>query len=92
MKNEKARVYLYGLDDEYYVIRYDYAPNEHVTIGELISRAKCLNLCYPSITCVWAVDNDYDIYLACRDSMKTKLLEDRVIFKIMLEKNGIKII
>ena len=85
MDNKKFRVYLYGLDDEYHVIRYAYIPNDEVTIGELKSQALILNFEFPNITSVWAVDNDYEIYLACRDSMKTNLMEDRVIFKIMLE-------
>lgn len=91
MDNKRFRVYLYGLDDEYRVIRYAYIPNDEVTIWELKFQASILNLEFPNITSVWAVDNDYEIYLACRDSMKTNLVEDRVVFKIMLEQYGVKL-
>lgn len=93
MSNVAAtRVYLYGLDEEYRVIRFNSLYSNLERSAKLISEASMLQDEYFGIRMVYAVEDCRDIYEACRESMKTRLMDDRVTFKVLLDQTGIKLI
>lgn len=92
MNNVEKRVYLYGLDEEYRLVRYTSITDEYLTISNIQFSAKDLKTRYPSIVMVFAVDNKYGVYRAYKDLSLDNSVENRVLFKIELETNGIRII
>lgn len=88
MRNSWGRVYLYGLDEMYKVVRYRWIPRCNMSIAALKQNAEELKAEYPNITHVFAVDNSYSIYSAYREATKTPLTEPCVIFKTLLEQYG----
>ena len=85
-------VYLYGLASDYRVVRYSKIEQEYLTISRLNMDAEMLRYNNPGVATVYAIDNCYDVYDACRTAMRTGLMEDRVLFKVLLEKNGRRLI
>jgi hypothetical protein len=85
-------VCLYGLDPDYRMVRYWNVRERHPRIGDLRSIAKTMQEDFPDILKVFAVDVSKDVYDACRDARRTNLLEDRVVFKVLLETEGIQLI
>ena len=88
MYNERV---IYGLTDDYHVVAYWILKNDpDPSIGHLRSMANRLQLAYPRVTKTWAVDNEPVVkheYM----SAKKGGLEDRVLFKVLLEEQGVRI-
>lgn len=85
-------VVLYGLggiEDRYRTLNYFVVYEEDLTIETLKYRARKMVYELPMIEHVYAIDNSRDIYLMFRKSLKT--LEDRIVFKDWLERNGVEI-
>ena len=85
-------VYLYGLAKDYHMVRYSKIEQEYLTISRLNMEAEMLQYNNPGVVTVYAIDNSYDVYDACRTAMRTNLMEDQVLFKVLLEKNGRRLI
>jgi hypothetical protein len=86
------RVYIYGLDKEYRVIAYCYICKHYLDIRGIKQHAYRMLNEHPSIERVFAIDNGYDVYQACVDSIKTKTMEDRILFKMLLDADGIQVL
>ena len=87
------RVYFYGLNGSsggYRVIRYAYIQGNY-SINDLVFQGKNLKTQYPSIEQIYAVDNSYSIYHGFLDAIRGGM-EDRVLFKILLETEGIRVV
>lgn len=85
-------VCLYGLDPEYRVVRYWNIKDKYPSMGALEVIAEAMQKSRLNILSVFAVDVSKDVYEAARDSMRTNTVEDRVVFKILLEETGIQLI
>ena len=89
--NQMGRcVFLYGLDESYRVIHYCRIDKEFPDFKELKLNAYRMKSEYPSIRYLFAANSNQEIYRACIDSVKNKTVEDRVLFKIMVEAEGIR--
>lgn len=91
MNDISRRVYLYGLDNEYHIVRYHYIKPQFVSINEIMTCASRMKRYYPNIRMIFAVDNSFEICQECHNSMKTRSVENRVMFKMMLEERGLRI-
>lgn len=94
MKNHEVcdKIYLYGLDEEYNIVRFSRVRNCRLKVDELMAEAIELRYNYQSIRSVYAVDEDPDVEDAFKDVFKRGWVEDRVVFKVLVEKKGIRII
>lgn len=92
MNDISHRTYLYGLDREYRIVRYHYIERELLSIKEIKICADLLKRYYPNIAFVYAVDNCYEIYQDCVKTMKIRSVENCVMFKILLEERGLRIV
>lgn len=88
---EKDKVYLYGLDETYKIVRWHYLPREYATVYAIRQTAKGLRSDYPSIQHVFAVDNSSMIYRAFKDIFRENSTANRVEFKMLLEQYGIAV-
>ena len=86
------RVFLYGLDQIYRIVHYTVIPVGGVSIGRLFMAASWLRRSYPGIRHVFAVDNSPSIYDAYRKTIKQNTIDEYVLFKILLEQLGMKVI
>ena len=92
MGNEaSSRVYLYGLNREYQLVRFIYIPAAEVTIMGLLAGAEGLRSRYLDLRYVYAVDNSYAIFDAFRELTHDDSVENRAVFKVMLEQYGMPI-
>lgn len=91
MNDISRRTFLYGLDNEYHVVRYHYIAHDILSISEMRICADLLKRYYPNITSVYAVDNCFEIYQEYRNLMKKRSVENRVMFKMMLEERGLRV-
>lgn len=89
------RVYLYGLADAseaYKIVWHSYIDEEYISIKNIACHAAWLRLKNPTIKHVYAIDmrpglaNDY------KRTIKKNSIEGNVIFKDMLETEGLLII
>ena len=87
-----TRTFLYALDKEYNILRYGNVSRVWLSIPELINRAKSLKYECPDAIGIYAIENSYDLYELCKRVQKRHLVEDRVVFKDLLETEGIKIL
>ena len=86
MYNERV---IYGLTDDYHVVAYWILKNDpDPSIGHLRSMANRLQLAYPRVTKTWAVDNEPVVKHGYMSAKKGGL-EDRVLFKVLLEEQGV---
>lgn len=94
MKNHEVcdKIYLYGLDEEYNIVRFSRVRNCRLKVDELMAEAIELRYNYQPIRSVYAVDEDPDVNDAFKDVFKRGWVEDRVVFKVLVEKKGIRII
>ena len=82
------RTYLYAFDKTYHLIRYVMIPWEHMGIDNLLLQAGMLRSQYNDVRYVYAADNSYDLYEACRDAMRTGLEQDHIVLKVLVETRG----
>ena len=93
MNNDKRnRIYIYGLDSTYRIVKFWYITRAEASITQLIMEAINLRNSRVDITEVYCVDQSYEIFTGARDSMRTNLTEDKVCFKDLLERSGIRIL
>ncbi|HNX63119.1 MAG TPA: hypothetical protein PKN45_10790 [Candidatus Limiplasma sp.] len=87
------RTYLYGLDEEYRVVRYTYVICKDLKIRDLRFQAMCLKSGYPSIRMIFAIDNSYSVHRAYQDTVNGRWpVAERALFKGLLETDGIRIL
>jgi hypothetical protein len=86
------QIFLYGLDKEYRVVRYTHISNEHLKLKDLMFAALMLKHNYPNIELVYAADASYTTYRACQDSIKKGSVEERVLFKTVLDVEGLRML
>lgn len=88
MYNERV---IYGLTDEYYTVAYWILKNDtDPSISHLRSMANKLQLAYPRVTKAWAIDNEPVVKHGYMSAKKGQL-EDRVLFRILLDEQGVRI-
>ena len=90
----RNRIYIYGLDELFNVVRYTYIDKMKTEkiIWELILEKRILAYNYPSVKIVYAVDNCYDVYKAYKELvMSGSNLEEKILFKQLLEQYGIRL-
>lgn len=92
MSNVANRINLYGLDEDYRIVRYASVLRELLTSTRLMIEAISLRDTFGGIESVYAVEDCEDVREACHDSLKNHSMEDRVIFKCLLDSDGIKLI
>ena len=89
------KIYLYGLadvSDKYRVVRYHYIEEDMVTIKDLRESAAFMRFRNPNVETVYAIDNRPGLAYDYKTTLKRNTIEGNVIFKDMLEREGIKII
>lgn len=89
------QVFLYGLagaDTHYQIIRYCFLQDEAISIGNIVYNANRLVINNPTIKHVYAIDNRAGLAKQCHHAMKSGLIDDAVLFRLMLERDGLKII
>jgi len=89
---ESNRVYLYALDAEYFVMGHNYVPQERATFKQLKFQALCLKGSCQGIVAVYAVNNSYDVHDAYKESRISATVENRVVFKCLLDTDGIRLV
>ena len=87
--NDVERV-IYGLGDGYRVVAYWKIRGNDPSIDYLKGTANRLALAYPAITKIWAVDSDPVVWHGYQSARRGGL-EDRVLFKVLLEEEGIQV-
>lgn len=93
MKTEVCdKIYLYGLDEEYNIVRYSRVRNCRLRVEELLAEAIELRYNFQAIKMVFAVDEHPDVEAAFKDVFRRGWMEDRVVFKTTIEKMGIRVI
>lgn len=90
--NVVNRVFLYGLDEEYRVIHYTYVDCAQLRLRDIMFQASMLKENHPNIKLIYAADNSYTVYRACQDAMRKASVEDRVLFKTVLEAEGMRVL
>lgn len=91
-QNLCEKIYLYGLDENYNVVWYTKVCNTFLKVENLIDSAIRLKQRNLAIRTVFAIDECDDMKEAYRDAMRRGWMEDRVVFKVLLEQRGIKVI
>lgn len=89
------RVYLYGIADaetKYSVVRYLYIEDESISIRNIVFQATWLKLTNPTIEHVYAIDERKGLVWDYREAIKKNSVESFVIFKNILEKEGLMVI
>ena len=87
-------IFLYGLsgpEDQYRVVRYSRIRENSISINEIIDTADMMRIRYPSIKQVWAIDSTLELYYDYRDAFKRNSVEGWIIFKDILERDGLRI-
>lgn len=87
-------VVLYGIagaDNHYRCVRYTCIPGEEVSINAIKYEAYAMRDEYPSVERVFAIDNRYGLARDYMESIKKNSIESCVIFKDILEREGIEI-
>ena len=91
MGNVSERIYLYALTETYHMVRYLYIDREDCSIGRLMLEADMLRNRFREVKYIFAADNSYELYEACRDAIRNNSTEDDVILKLLLEDRGMLI-
>ena len=84
------KVYLYGLDEDYRVVRYSKVAKEYPAFQDI---KVCAYHMHNEVLCaryIFAANSSYRVYRACVDSIVNKTFEDRVLFKLLLEAEGVQ--
>lgn len=91
----KNYIYLYGIagaDKQYRVIRYTYIDDERVSIDTIKMYASWLKINYSAIEHVYAIDNRPGLGASYREAIRKDSIESMVVFKDILEREGIRVI
>lgn len=88
--NKIERV-LYGLTKDYYITGYWRLRDDNPSIEHLRWAADKLSAAYPGTERIYIVDNTPTIRMSYF-GVKRGNLEDRVLFKILLEEEGVQVI
>ena len=92
MDERANRVYIYCLDEEYRVVNFMYfvrgAYTDIRTIKFYVEQTRENR---NGIKYIYVIDNSYEVYKAAIDAIKGGSVEDRVLFKQLLEK-GIRVL
>lgn len=89
------RIYLYGIsgaEDQYRIIRYSYIDDDSISIKNIIYFATLMVIKNPSIERVYAIDNRKGLAVDYREAIKKNSIESFVIFKDILEREGLQVI
>lgn len=91
------KVFLYGIAsarNQYAVVRYAYIDSEKdpITIKGMMREAEWLRFKNPTIEHIYAMDDSASLAFAYKDTIRSNSVESNVVFKCMLEQNGIMII
>lgn len=89
------QIFLYGLAsvvDQYRVVAYSFVDEEHFSIRNLNTYASWLRMHNPTIEHVYAIDARHGLKNQYMNTVKKNSVEGNVIFKCMLEKEGLLII
>lgn len=89
------KVYLYGIasvEKSYNIVYYQWLEGEAISIRQLIGTAEWMRENNSAIEHVYAVDDRYGLYHEYRDAVQHKTIDRLVLFKTMLEKEGLMIL
>lgn len=87
-------IFLYGIGgarDQYRVIRYTRIDEPDFSINTLMYEASIMQINYPSIEHVYAVDNRYGLGRTYLESVKKNSIESCAVFKDLIQRTGIEI-
>ena len=93
--NNHNYVYLYGIGsaaDQYRIVRYEYITAENVSIKNIKMGASWIKLNNGSVEHVYAIDNRPGLGRLVANTIKRNSIEGNVIFKDLLEREGMLII
>lgn len=90
--NPIDKVYLYGLDECYRIVKYEFLWRTDLGIRVLVNEAIRLRTWNPAVKTVFAIDNSHEVYTSARDVLRKDWIDNRVAFKDLLEREGVKII
>lgn len=89
MGNKQIVLYgIAGVQDNYQVVQYRRIDLPYATVSYQKWVARCMKEDFQSIERVFAVDNRYGLSGECRKAMKTGSIEEKILFKDMLEREG----
>lgn len=91
-KDPRDKVFLYGLDECYRIVKFVYVWKHYLGIRDLVNEAIRLRTWNPSVKMVYAIDNSHELYTSARDVLRKDWIDERVAFKDLLERDGVKII
>lgn len=89
------KVFLYGIGgarDLYRVIQYVCLDNFELSVTTMRHHAEQMREYNPSIRAVYAVDNRYGLKNEAQTALKRPTIENCVIFKDTIEREGIRIL
>lgn len=89
------RVYLYGIagaETGYAVVKYMYIESDRLSIRRIINDALWLQMKFPTIEHVYAIDDREWLLWDYREAIMKKSVESFSIFKNMLEREGLLVI
>ena len=90
----EKQVVLYGLagaDRQYIAVRYKVLSGDEITIGNIKHTAAIMQIEYPTIESVYAVDNRYGLRRDYMESILKHSIESCAVFKGILEYEGWKV-
>ena len=88
------QIVLYGLagaDKQYIAVRYKVLSGDEITISNIKHAAAIMQIEYPTIESVYAVDNRYGLRKDYMESILKHSIESCAVFKGILEYEGWKV-
>lgn len=88
------QLFLYGLagaEGSYRIVRYCYLEDEAISNSNIKYNAIGLMQRNPTIKHVYMIDNRAGLAKQCHHAMKSGLIDDAVLFRLMLEREGTKL-
>lgn len=88
-------ILLYGISgapDSYRVVRYEIITKEYVSIGYIKYIAICMKNDNPSVQHVYAMDQRHGLRREYMEAFKKNSIESWMIFKDLLETEGLEIL
>lgn len=88
-------IFLYGISDAdqaYRVLRYEYIPEDSISISTIKYCASDMMIRYPNVKHVYAVDQRPGLRRDFMTAFKRNSVESWAIFKDLLERDGWKVI
>ena len=86
----EKRIYIYAFNRETGdLMDFRYLRDEHISVKGILMEAMLMNEKFQGKENIWICDGTREIADAARTMNRTNLFEDKVIFRMLIEENGV---